>query len=85
MAILNEMRPRTSSLSFQNVLSKHNNIGPGFDLMRISLALAILYDHCFYIAVGSGGTYLTKIASSAAAADRAGPGNLHRTISGVSA
>ena len=44
------------SVSVQDVLSRHKGIGPGFDLLRIGLALAILYGHCFLIAAGSTGS-----------------------------
>jgi peptidoglycan/LPS O-acetylase OafA/YrhL len=39
--------------SLQDVLAKHRGLGPGFDLIRIGLALAILYGHCFFIAGSS--------------------------------
>jgi peptidoglycan/LPS O-acetylase OafA/YrhL len=35
-----------------NALNKHNSIGPGFDLLRVGLAIAILFIHCFPIATG---------------------------------
>jgi peptidoglycan/LPS O-acetylase OafA/YrhL len=44
-------------ISFGDILHNNNNIGPGFDTLRIVLAIAILYSHSFGIASGSGGMF----------------------------
>jgi peptidoglycan/LPS O-acetylase OafA/YrhL len=41
---------KLSFVTMQDVLGRHKGIGPGFDLLRVGLALTILYGHCFLIA-----------------------------------
>jgi peptidoglycan/LPS O-acetylase OafA/YrhL len=58
--------------SIGDALEKHKGVGPGFDLVRLLLAVAILYDHCFYIAVGPvGSSYAVTHAAQIAAAPEA--------------
>lgn len=37
-------------MTLGDVLKRNNGVGPGFDLVRVGLALLILYGHCFWIA-----------------------------------
>lgn len=51
---MSEPKYRASFTTFQHVLARHKGIGPGFDLLRIGLAITILYGHCFLVAAGGG-------------------------------
>ena len=41
--------------TFKSVLDRHGGVGPGFDLLRIGLAIAIFYGHAKWIAGSSTG------------------------------
>jgi peptidoglycan/LPS O-acetylase OafA/YrhL len=62
---MREFKRSASFTTLQDVLVLHKGIGPGFDLLRISLALLILYGHCFLIAAGSPGVDLGLIVPGA--------------------
>jgi peptidoglycan/LPS O-acetylase OafA/YrhL len=64
------LRPR----SLAEVMSAHKGVGPGFDLLRLGLAVLIFYGHCRY-ALAPGGTVqnaLVQTAAGGASAQAAG-------------
>jgi peptidoglycan/LPS O-acetylase OafA/YrhL len=44
-----------SSNTFKSILDKHRGVGPGFDLLRVVLAIAIFYTHANWAAGHGGG------------------------------
>ena len=58
-----------------SVLARYRGVGPGFDLLRILLAMVIFYGHTRWIA-GSSGMAIDTVANLAATGAATGPGGL---------
>ena len=55
---------QSESQTFGAILDKHRGVGPGFDLLRILLAVAILYGHAKWAAgTDPTGPALTALAT----------------------
>jgi peptidoglycan/LPS O-acetylase OafA/YrhL len=49
--------------SFQSILDRHKGVGPGFDLLRIGLALVIFWGHAKAISAGHALAHINQAAS----------------------
>lgn len=55
MKLFSPLIKQRASQTFKSALEQHGGVGPGFDLLRIGLALAIFYGHAKWIAGSSTG------------------------------
>ncbi len=70
---MSELKHSASFTTLQDVLARHKGIGPGFDLLRIGLALLILYGHCFLIAAGGPAATMGLIVPTSTIGEAAPP------------